>query len=194
MFAIISPGPDFAMVTRNSLLQSRRAGLLTALGIGAGVCVHIAYTLFGIGLVIRQSLLLFSVLKLAGAAYLIWLGVRMLRAKPSGKDAPPVEPALSDLGALRTGFLTNALNPKTTVFVVSLFIQVVGPATPLPVHVAYGAFIVAGHVLWFATVATFFSSNAIQARLLGVRHWIDRVFGALLVGLGAMLATASVTR
>ena len=81
MLAVVSPGPDFAMVTRNSPLLSRRAGVLTALGIGAGVCIHVAYTILGIGLVIRQSILLFSILKLGGAAYLVWLGFKMLRAK-----------------------------------------------------------------------------------------------------------------
>lgn len=65
-FAVISPGPDFAMVSRNSLLLSRRSGVLTALGIGAGVCVHVTYTLLGVGLLIQQSLWLFNLIKLAG--------------------------------------------------------------------------------------------------------------------------------
>lgn len=194
IFAVISPGPDFAMVTRNSLLLSRRAGVLTALGIGGGVCIHVAYTILGVGLIIRQSILLFSILKLVGASYLIWLGIKMLRARPTSSVAEASVPALSDLGALRIGFLTNALNPKTTVFIVSLFMQVVDPTTALPVQIGYGAFIAAAHVVWFALVAVFFSSGAVRARLLALRHWIDRAFGALLVGFGALLATASVTR
>ncbi|MFK0274953.1 LysE family transporter [Ensifer sp. NPDC090286] len=124
------------MVTRNSLLLSRRAGVLTALGIAVGVWVHVAYTLLGVGLLIRQSLLLFTLLKLVGAAYLIWLGIQMLRAKQAEEAALAAPPALSDLGALRMGFLTNALNPKTTIFVVSLFMQVVEPTTALPVQIA----------------------------------------------------------
>jgi hypothetical protein len=81
IFAVISPGPDFAMVSRNSLLLSRRAGLLTALGIGGGVLVHVAYTLLGIGILIRQSPALFDILKLVGAAYLVWLGGKMLMTR-----------------------------------------------------------------------------------------------------------------
>ncbi|WP_077965084.1 LysE family transporter [Ensifer adhaerens] len=194
ILAVVSPGPDFAMVTRNSMLLSRRAGVLTALGIAAGVWVHVTYTLLGVGLLIRQSLLLFTMLKLVGAAYLIWLGIRMLRAKPAQAAALTERPALSDLGALRMGFLTNALNPKTTIFVVSLFMQVVQPTTALPAQMAYGAFISAAHLIWFAIVALFFSSATVRLRLLALRHWIDRAFGALLVGFGALLATASVTR
>ena len=87
LLAIISPGPDFAMVTRNCLLQSRRAGVFTALGIGLGVLVHVAYTLVGVGLLIEQSPWLFNTLRLAGACYLIYLGVKMLRARAGGVAA-----------------------------------------------------------------------------------------------------------
>ena len=102
LLAIISPGPDFAMVTRNSLLQSRRAGVFTALGIGLGVLVHVAYTLVGVGLLIEQSPWLFNTLRLAGACYLIYLGVKMLRARAGGVAAAGMLAPLSDLAALRT--------------------------------------------------------------------------------------------
>lgn len=194
ILAVISPGPDFAMVTRNSLLLSRRAGLLTALGIGGGVLVHVTYTILGVGILIQQSIWLFDALKLVGAAYLIWLGIRMLRTKPVSDEPSAPAVALSDFAALRTGFLTNALNPKTTIFVVSLFMQVVQPATPLAVQIGYGAFISAAHVIWFGLVAMFFSAGRVRDRIIAVRHWIDRVFGVMLVGFGLLLARSSVTR
>lgn len=193
-FAVISPGPDFAMVSRNSLLLSRRTGELTALGIAAGVCVHVTYTLLGVGLLIQQSLWLFNLIKLAGAAYLIFLGIKMLRAKPATDEVLAEQPVLSSLGALRTGFLTNVLNPKTTIFIVSLFMQVVQPQTSLAVQLGYGAFIVLAHAVWFSAVAIFFSTDSVRGRLLAVRHWIDRVFGGLLVGFGMLLALTQQTR
>ena len=193
-FAVISPGPDFAMVSRNSLLLSRRTGVLTALGIAAGVCIHVSYTLLGVGLLIQQSLWLFNLIKLAGAAYLICLGIKMLRAQPATGEEMASQPALSSLGALRTGFLTNVLNPKTTIFIVSLFMQVVQPQTPLAVQLGYGAFIVLAHALWFSAVALFFSSASVRSRLLAVRHWIDRIFGGLLVGFGMLLALTQQSR
>lgn len=191
LLAVISPGPDFAMVSRNSLLISRRAGVLTAIGIGGGCFIHVGYTILGIGLIIQQSLLLFSALKLVGAAYLLWLGWKMLRARPGALGATEERVPLSTWAALRTGFLTNALNPKTTVFIVSLFMQVVQPTTPLAVQLGYGLFIAAAHIGWFMLVALFFSAERVQTRLLAVRHWIDRAFGAVLVGFGALLATSS---
>lgn len=190
LLAVISPGPDFAMVTRNSLMLSRRAGVLTAVGIGLGVLVHVAYTLVGLGLLIQQSLWLFNAIKWLGAGYLVYLGVKMLRAQPAVNVADARMPAVSDAAALRTGFLTNALNPKTTVFILSLFMQVVDPTTPLGVQLGYGIFISAAHVGWFSLVALCFSSGQVRDRLLAVRHWIDRAFGALLLVFGCMLALA----
>ncbi|WP_326533865.1 LysE family transporter [Pseudorhodoferax sp.] len=194
LLAVVSPGPDFAMVTRNSLLLSRRAGVLTALGIGLGVLVHVGYTLLGVGLLMQQSLWLFNAVKLAGAAYLVVLGIGMLRARPG--DATPAKPtaALSDTAALRVGFFTNALNPKTTIFIVSLFMQVVQSTTPLSVQLGYGAFVSVAHMAWFALVALCFSSGAVRDRLLAARHWIDRAFGGLLIVFGLLLASAKGTR
>lgn len=191
LLAVISPGPDFAMVTRNSLLRSRRAGLLTALGIGLGVLIHVTYTLVGVGVLIRQSLFLFNAIKLIGALYLIYLGIQMLRsATRSSTQAISSSTALSDAAALRTGFFTNALNPKTTIFIVSLFMQVVHPETPLIVQIGYGLFIAIAHIAWFSLVALCFSADRLQAQLLSVRHWIDRLFGSLLLGFGVLLALA----
>lgn len=193
IFAVISPGPDFAMVSRNSLLLNRRAGVLTAIGIALGVFVHVGYTLLGVGLIIRETPMLFHALKLLGALYLIWLGARMLLPRKSACNAGTA-PVLADRAALRTGFFTNVLNPKTTVFIVSLFLQVVGPSTSVSTQIAYGVFISLAHAVWFGAVALFFSSPAIQNTLLAVRHWIDRAFGTVLVGFGIALANAGLGR
>lgn len=190
ILAVISPGADFAMVTRNSMMLSRRAGMLTAAGIALGVLVHVAYSLLGLGLVISRSALLFNLIKYLGAAYLVWLGIGMLRAVPSGPGAPPVAP-LSDLGALRRGFLTNATNPKTTLFVVSLFSQVVSPRTPLAVQIGYGAFMSLAHLVWFILVACAFSSAPALRVVASARHHVERGIGGVLVCLGLTLALAS---
>lgn len=194
LLAVISPGADFAMVTRNSLVLSRRAGIVTAFGIGAGVLVHVTYSLLGVGLIISQSIVLLNVLKFIGALYLLWLGVTMLRAKPeSAKSDEAVKP-MSDLRAFKVGFLTNATNPKTTLFVVSIFIQVVSPTTPLAVQIGYGLFMSLAHIVWFALVALFFSSPAIRSRLLSYKHWLERAFGAVLTMFGLSLAYSTISQ
>lgn len=192
LLAVVSPGPDFAMVTRNSLLLSRRAGVLTALGIGLGVLVHVTYTLVGVGLLILQSLWLFNAIKLAGAAYLVYLGVKMLRSRPAGELNATQAVPLSDLAALRTGFLTNALNPKTMLFVISAFTQVVQPGSPLALDFAYGAFMSFAHWLWFSLVAVFFSSTALRKAMIDRQVLVDRVIGLALIGLGLAVAVTGI--
>jgi len=195
ILAVISPGADFAMVTRNSMILSRRAGVLTATGISLGVLVHVAYSMAGIGLLIAKSIVLFSLIKFAGAAYLIYLGVTMLRAKKTDptEAANSVAP-LSDLAALKIGFFTNALNPKTTLFVVALFTQVISPSTPVAVQLGYGAFMSLAHFVWFALVAYAFSSEAARRFVVSSRYIIERSIGAALVALGLGLAMASIKR
>ena len=191
ILAVISPGADFAMVTRNSMMLSRRAGMLTAVGIALGVLVHVAYSVLGVGLVISRSILLFNLIKYLGAAYLVYLGVTMLRARAEVPGAARVR-ALSDLGALRIGFLTNATNPKTTLFVVSLFTQVISPQTPLLIQLGYGAFMSLAHLLWFMLVACAFSSAPAQRMVVASRHHVERAIGGVLVCLGLTLALASI--
>lgn len=192
ILAVVSPGADFAMVTRNSMVLSRRAGVLTATGIALGVLVHVAYSMAGIGLLIAQSIVLFNLIKFAGAAYLIYLGITLLRARKADPDQPAKDSVpLSDFAALKTGFLTNALNPKTTLFVVALFTQVISLSTPLAVQLGYGAFMSLAHLLWFALVAYAFSSDAARRFVARSRHLVERGIGAALVALGLGLAVSS---
>jgi len=192
ILAVISPGADFAMVTRNSMVLSRRAGVLTATGISLGVLVHVAYSMAGIGLLIAKSIVLFSLIKYAGAAYLIYLGFTMLRAKKADPTrAEETVAALTDRAALKIGFFTNVLNPKTTLFVVALFTQVISPSTPVAVQLGYGAFMSLAHLFWFTLVAYAFSSRAARSFVADFRHVIERGIGAALVVLGFGLALSS---
>jgi RhtB (resistance to homoserine/threonine) family protein len=190
MLAVISPGADFAVVTRNSLLGSRRTGVMTALGVGVGSLIHVAYTLLGVGVALAASPAAFGALKLLGAAYLIWLGVTMLRARPAAPADVVGSAATGDGRAFRAGLFTNALNPKTTVFVVSLFLQIVDPSTPLAAQLGYGAFVGIAHAGWFSLVALALSTQTARARLTTARVWIDRICGGALVAFGASLARA----
>lgn len=134
---------------------------------------------------------MFNAIKLLGAVYLIYLGVKMLRSTSAGELDDTRGAPMSDLAALRIGFLSNAMNPKTTVFIVSLFMQVVRPGTPMTVQMSYGLFISLAHIAWLALLALCFSAGTMRDRLLGVRRWIDRAFGGLLIVFGVLLGVAS---
>src|SRR5262249_977644 len=82
--ALVSPGPDFVMVVKNSLVHGRRAGILTSLAFALGVVIQVSYTLLGLGAIIASSVMLFNIVKSIGAAYLIYLGIKALRSKGVG--------------------------------------------------------------------------------------------------------------
>jgi len=190
LLAVISPGADFAMVTRNSLLYGRPAGLLASLGIAMGVQLHVLYTMLGVGLVIQNSPQWFSVIKLTGALYLIYVGYKTFNSRPSPSAGPGAPDGLNALGALRTGFFTNALNPKTTLFVVSVYTQVVQPDTPLPVQIGYGLFMSLAHWAWFSMVTVLFSEERLRTSMLKRQVLLNRAIGVVLVALGLSLALA----
>lgn len=190
VLAVVSPGADFAMVTRNSMLVSRRAGVYSAVGIALGVWLHVAYALLGLGWLLAQSPRWFFTLKVLGAAYLLYLGLGMLRSRPQSAGETPGM-ALADWAALRSGLLTNALNPKTTLFVLSLFSQVIHPATPRWLQLAYGAFMSLAHLVWFVLVARAFSSEAARALVARYRYRIEQAIGAVLVLLAVLLGLAT---
>jgi threonine/homoserine/homoserine lactone efflux protein len=191
LLAVVSPGADFAMVTRSSYAQGRKAGLAAAVGIALGVQVHVLYTVLGIAVVISQSPALFLAMKMLGAGYLIYLGYQSLtsttRISLDGQES-----AVGLLAALRTGFLTNALNPKTMLFVISAYTQVVQPGSPLALDFAYGAFMSLAHWAWFSLVAVFFSSAGLRKVMIERQRLVDRLIGVALIGLGLAVAVSGV--
>jgi len=194
VLAVISPGPDFAVTTRNSLLHGRRSGLATAAGIASGVSVHIVYTLLGLGYLMAEAVWLLEAMRYAGAAYLIWLGIAAFRSRKTG-EATSEDLSLisqrSDWYAFRNGFVCNALNPKTALFFIALFTQVVDPATPAIIQIGLGVFIAAAHFLWFAVVALLLTHVRFKEIFERAKDWIERVVGLCLLGLGAKLAFGS---
>ncbi|MBD9423979.1 LysE family transporter [Pseudomonas sp. PDM15] len=191
LLAVASPGPDFAIVVRESVAYGRRAGTWTALGVGTGIFVHVAYSLLGIGLIVSQSIVLFNALKWLAAAYLFYIGIKALRAKPAVPGALDVAAEAgerSPRGAFMTGFVTNGLNPKATLFFLSLFTVVINPHTPLAVQAGYGVYLAFATAIWFCLVALLFSQRRVRAGFARMGHWFDRLMGAVLVGLGIKLA------
>jgi RhtB (resistance to homoserine/threonine) family protein len=189
LVAIITPGPDFAMTLRNSLAYSRRAGVYTAIGVGAGNLVHATYSLIGIGAVISESILLFSILKWVGAAYLIYIGIKSLKAKRVVVSTEDIEREqdIKQWSAFRIGFLGNLLNPKATLFFLALFTQIVQPLTPMVVQAIYGLTVAVLAFIWFSVVAVVISHQAFKRRILSFSHWLERLTGAALVVLGLRL-------
>jgi RhtB (resistance to homoserine/threonine) family protein len=191
LLAVASPGPDFAVVVRESVTHGRRAGTWTALGVGSAIFLHVGYSLLGIGLIVSQSIVLFNVLKWMAAAYLLYIGVKALRARPAS-EAPTQERSASPVRTPRqayvAGFMTNGLNPKATLFFLSLFTVVINPHTPMAVQAGYGVYLAVATAAWFCLVARLFSHSRVRAGFARIGHWFDRVMGAVLIALGVKIA------
>lgn len=195
LLAVISPGGDFAIVTRNSYLYGRQAGLITAIGIASAVWIHVGYTLLGVSVLLQQSPLLFHFIKLIGAFYLIIIGIQTYRHPAIQLDfqQPLSHSSLTPMVAFKNGFVTNAFNPKTTLFVLSTFSQIVGVQTPMIIQLGYGLFMSLAHLAWFAFVATVLATSYIRERLLHQQKTVNRIIGGLLCLLGGLLMATSLS-
>ena len=194
LLAVASPGPDFAVVVRESVTHGRRAGTWTAFGVGTAIFLHVGYSLLGIGLIVSQSIMLFNALKWAAAAYLVYIGFKALRARPAGAGGEAIQLSTVERtprAAFVAGFMTNGLNPKATLFFLSLFTVVINPHTPLLVQAGYGVYLALATGLWFCLVAMLFSQQRVRAGFARMGHWFDRTMGAVLIAIGVKLAFTS---
>jgi len=187
LLAAASPGPDFALVTRQALVSGRRAGLFTSVGIALGLSVHIVYSALGMAAIIARSAEWMTVVKVLGGLYLVFLGVRGLISRPRvAVDIGParLDGAGSDYRDLLSGMLCNVFNPKAPIYFLSLFTIFISPGLPLTTLCIYGTWIMILQFLWFAAVTLFFTHGAVRSRFLAIGHWLDRIFGVVMVALG----------
>lgn len=192
--ACMSPGPDFVLVSQQSLGRGRAAGLLTALGIALGFGVHIVYSVFGLVTLVAQSAPLLTAVKIIGGLYLVYIGYKGIRAKAGGGvlEIRAEKAAREPVGkTVWRGVLCNVLNPKTVVYMLSLFTVVLSPAAPMWQMAVYGAWMTLMIFIWFALVALMLSVPAVSRRFSRFGHWIDRVCGGALALLGVKVMSGS---
>jgi RhtB (resistance to homoserine/threonine) family protein len=176
------PGADFIMVTRTSVYNGRLAGLYMSLGMCLSVCIHASYAIAGLAVVIAKSLWLFSAIKYLGAAYLIYIAWGLLTTRQLlTKDPSNARVQMSAFIALRSGFTCNILNPKTSIFFLSIFTQVVSVDTPLIMQVSYGLIIMLAHFIWYCGVVLLLSHPKILPRFNRQKQKIDTVAGIILM-------------
>lgn len=189
---VISPGADFVLVLRNSLNQGREAGVYSAIGISMAISIHIAYSMLGgISYLISQNEWLFNLVRyLGGAAYLVYLGIKGIFSSQPASNSETIQQSEHSMWRFfMQGFLCNLLNPKTMLFFLSIFSQVISPDSSQQ-HIAlfYGIYMIALHGIWFSIVAVLLTSPQLQAFLLKIKHRLNQICGgAGLVIFGAML-------
>lgn len=190
LLAVMSPGPDFVITVRNSLAYSRKTGIWTAVGFGLGITVHIFYSMAGLAIVISKSILVFNAIKFLGAGYLIFIGIQSFRAKSSKIKIGAFEKKsdISALHAVKIGFFTNVLNPKASLYFLSLFTFVLSPETPKSIMAALSVIMVAEQIAWFSLVAVFFTARQMHGIIEKFQGMFNKTFGGLLIFLGVKVA------
>jgi threonine/homoserine/homoserine lactone efflux protein len=195
---ILAPGPDSLLVLRNTLRHGRRAGWVTATGTMSGLLAWAVAAAFGLSALLQVSHLGYDAVRLAGACYLLWLGVSSLwpargpQADPAAECAGPARPAPGAAGWRRVylnGLLSNLLNPKIGVFFIAFLPGFIPAGSPAPLFpLALGLWFIAETGAWLATLAWMAARGAGWLRRSTVQRWLERVTGVALIGFGLRLA------
>lgn len=188
LLGAISPGPDFAIVTRNCLSGTFKAGVLTAAGVAGALLVHVSYCLFGIAIIIQESPSLFLVLKYLGAGYLFYLGIMLLKEKMSPEGAPKIAKGIKKHNPFLSGFLCNMLNPKATLFVLSLFTQFIDPGMSFASKALMGSVIAGVGFAWFVLLSYLITHRLLQKHFARFQMVITKAMGVMLCLLAVYVA------
>jgi len=196
LLAAASPGPDFVLVSQQTLTNGKQKGFMVSIGIALGLSVHILYSALGLAAVIANSATTLWAIKIIGGCYLIYLGIQGLRSKPASKVNKVIkQKALkkySNLTAIAKGFLCNALNPKAPIYFVALFTVVLSPNLPTLHLVIYGIWMMVLQLLWFSTVVVLLSRSSVNEKFQRLGHWIDRVLGGAMIIMGLKVLTSKI--
>ena len=188
LLAVASPGPDFAIVLKQSLRYGKRIGIYTALGIGSGILLHIIYSLLGFGLLIQKFEWAYIMFKLIGAGYLIYLGIMALKAQPfEVKNYHHENTGIPHSKAFKQGFFVNALNVKATLFFITIYTAFVSQQTPIGWQVSYGLYMAIATALWFSFLAILFGNKHIKSKIGTIGIWIERITGVVMIVLAFKL-------
>ncbi|AYH07231.1 LysE family transporter [Pectobacterium parmentieri] len=187
---MLSPGPDFFLVIRNAARYPRAAAMMTAIGVICGVATHMTYCVAGLAVVITTTPWLFNVLKYAGAAYLIWIGIQALFARGGSKMdvSNLVQQSVSLKKAFLQGYLCNLLNPKATLFFLAMFTQVLNIHSGIGEKLWYAMIIWGLSVVWWPLLVVLFQSEPVRRGLAKVQKLVDKLLGTVLIALGIKVA------
>lgn len=184
--ALILPGPDFVAVVRSSMTRGARAGVLTSVGVSLGLGFYATLSLLGLSAVLLQYQWLTWAVRVLGGVYLIYLGIKLVRAKPVTVAEAELEGPVRG-STLVFGFLVTLTNPKAIVLFASVFATAVDASTSSSLMMVMIGLVVACSLVWYTIVSLFMSSVPVVRRFRHLRHWIERAAGACFVAIGGRI-------
>lgn len=186
----VSPGPDFFLMTKHTLSNGRTAGYMTLLGNRCSLSLHILFALVGLSVVLKQSAMLFTTMKLLGAVYLIYLGCKKLKnLVPHPKDSTTnkAKETLLKRQAFRSGFITNLLNPKVSIFFLSIFPQFSSSDQLMNQSVTIGVVFLLGNSMWYIPILFLIGMRFVRSAVMRIQKGVDIAFGTFFVVIGGKI-------
>ncbi len=192
LIALISPGPDFAIIVKNSLVYSKRSAVYTALGIALSNLFHASYSLVGFGVFVAKYTWALEFIKYIGASYLVYIGVQCVKSKKKStsnneENFNRITNDLSLREAILSGFLNSLFNPKAMLFYISVFSLVIPKNVGIISQASLLFIVFSESFLWFGCIAFIFSSKKIKHGFHLFGHWVDRVIGVAMIAFGVRL-------
>ncbi|WP_118986570.1 LysE family translocator [Photorhabdus sp. CRCIA-P01] len=187
---MLSPGPDFFLVVKNAIRYQRSAAMMTVAGLIAAITCHMAYCVAGLAIVITTTPWLFNLMKYAGAAYLIWIGINSLLSRGGNTltfDDQPQQ-IVTFKKAFMQGFLCNLLNPKATLFFLAIFTQLLNVNSGVSEKLWYASIILGLSVIYWPLLVILIQSAPVRRGLAKAQKIIDKLLGIVLIGLGVKVA------
>ena len=182
LFAVASPGPDFALVIRQCFRYGKRSAIWTSLGISVGILFHVSLSLIGLGLLITYQPSIFNGLKILASLYILYLGVVSIFNKSIlHLDKKKKSSTTLYLRCFLSGLITNTLNPKAFLFFITVFTLVISPSTSQILQGIYGLYMALATFLWFAMISIIFTNKSMTSKYVYFLPWIERIMGFILV-------------
>ena len=182
LFAVASPGPDFALVIRQCFRYGKRSAIWTSLGISVGILFHVSLSLIGLGLLITYQPSIFNGLKILASLYILYLGVVSIFNKSIlHLDKKKKSSTTLYLRCFLSGLITNTLNPKAFLFFITVFTLVISPSTSQILQGIYGLYMALATFLWFAMISIIFTNKSMTYKYVYFLPWIERIMGFILV-------------
>lgn len=186
--ALMSPGPDFMVTLRQTINYGKKYAYFSSLGIGAAILVHVGYTLLGVGLILKNFPYFLDIVRILGALYLIYLGYGSFKSNSSKiKIQKEKKLSYSYKKSFFVGFITDLLNPKATLFFLSVFTAIVSVDTPMYIQGLYGLYCILANIFWYMFIANILSIKKNLDLFNKHQNIIEKVIGIVLVLLGIKL-------
>lgn len=192
LMGVASPGPDFAIVVKNSVNSGRRSAIYTSLGISTGILIHVSYCIAGVGILINSSETLFNILKIAGALYLGYIGVKSIISVKKGKESDFEQEKLvqNRKEAYKTGLFINLLNPKATLFFLAVFTTILSKNSIIEYKIIFGIYMAAATMCWFSMVSFVFGIKRVRELFIRYSDSFEKAMGVVFICFGVLMLFA----